>query len=175
MQSDQSLCCSKYQNTKPYFAQHCSCTCENILKLSKVLFGLFSFCLSGTLPYEWMGTILPWGNDTVFLFVSLPNWGLYLMKSICTLSRESGLPLIIHLEIPWLFPDFFPDFLQFSITSDRSKNIFIFHFNGAQIITSNLGATLGSKFFPLRVAPNEEGDGLRLSHEKVHPFPFLTE
>ena len=24
----------------------------------------------------------------------------------------------------------------------------------------------------LRVAPNEEGDGLRLSHEKVHPTPL---
>ena len=29
----------------------------------------------------------------------------------------------------------------------------------------------GSKFFPLRVAPSEEGDELRLSHEKVHPLP----
>ena len=33
-------------------------------------------------------------------------------------------------------------------------------------------APQGSKFFPLRVAPDEEGDGHRLSHEKVHPFPF---
>ena len=33
----------------------------------------------------------------------------------------------------------------------------------------------GSKFFPLRVAPNEEGDGLRLSHEKVYPFPSWKE
>ena len=31
-----------------------------------------------------------------------------------------------------------------------------------------------SKFFPLRAAPNEEGDGLRLSHEKVHLFPSLN-
>ena len=46
-------------------------------------------------------------------------------------------------------------------------------------ITSNLVVTLkgknllpkGGKFFPLRVAPNEGGDGLRLSHEKVHLFP----
>ena len=29
----------------------------------------------------------------------------------------------------------------------------------------------GSKFFPIRVAPNGEGDGLRLSHEKVHLYP----
>ena len=32
-------------------------------------------------------------------------------------------------------------------------------------------APQGSKFFPLRVALNAEGDGLRLSHEIVHPFP----
>ena len=58
------------------------------------------------------------------------------------------------------------------------KSVFILYFNGANSITSNLGVTLkgknlppGSKFFPLRVAPNEEGDGFRLSHEKVHPFP----
>ena len=30
--------------------------------------------------------------------------------------------------------------------------------------------SIRSKFFPLRVTPNEEGDGLRLSHEKVHPL-----
>ena len=30
----------------------------------------------------------------------------------------------------------------------------------------------GSKIFPLRVAPNEEDDRLRLSHEKVHPPPL---
>ena len=29
----------------------------------------------------------------------------------------------------------------------------------------------GSKFFPLRVAPNAEGDGLRLSHENLHIVP----
>ena len=29
----------------------------------------------------------------------------------------------------------------------------------------------GSKFFPLQVALNAEGDGLRLSHENAHPFP----
>ena len=32
-----------------------------------------------------------------------------------------------------------------------------------------------SKFFPLRVALYEEGDGLRLSHEIEHPFPSCTE
>ena len=32
-------------------------------------------------------------------------------------------------------------------------------------------APQGSKFFPLRVAPNMEGDKLRLSHENLHPFP----
>ena len=31
-------------------------------------------------------------------------------------------------------------------------------------------APQGSKFFLLRVAPNVEGDGLRLSHENAHPF-----
>ena len=28
-----------------------------------------------------------------------------------------------------------------------------------------------SKFFPIRVALSAEVDGLRLSHENVHPFP----
>ena len=58
----------------------------------------------------------------------------------------------------------------------------IVYFNDANCITSNLGGTLkgknllqGSKFFPIRVAPNEEGEGLRLSHEKVYPFPSRTE
>ena len=40
-------------------------------------------------------------------------------------------------------------------------------FNGANCITSNLGVTLKGK----NLVPNEEGDGTRLSHEKVHPFP----
>ena len=29
-----------------------------------------------------------------------------------------------------------------------------------------------SKFFPLRIAPNEERDELRLSHEKVYIYSF---
>ena len=32
-------------------------------------------------------------------------------------------------------------------------------------------APLGSNFLSLRVTPNEDEDGLRLSDEKVHPFP----
>ena len=62
--------------------------------------------------------------------------------------------------------------------------MFILYFYGANCMDSNLGVTFkrkgfapqGSKFFPLKVAPNEEGDGLRLSHEKVYilfPFDFL--
>ena len=36
-------------------------------------------------------------------------------------------------------------------------------------------APQGSKFFPVKVAPNEEGDKLRLSHEKVYLFPSWKE
>ena len=40
----------------------------------------------------------------------------------------------------------FPDFLQFSIPPDRSiKIVFIFYFNGANCITSNLRVTLKGK------------------------------
>ena len=60
------------------------------------------------------------------------------------------------------------------------KNFFLY-FHGAKYITSNLGVTLTGKnlllkgaFFPIRGAPNEEGEGLRLSHEKAHPLPSGT-
>ena len=80
-----------------------------------------------------------------------------------------------HLSFTSKFPDFsliFPWHFTVSTPSDR-------YFNGANCITSNFGgyskrkefAPHGSKFFPLRVAPNEEEDGLILSHENVHPFP----
>ena len=55
--------------------------------------------------------------------------------------------------------------------------MFILYFNGVNCITSNLGVTLkGKDLLPkgansLRVASNAEGDGLRLSHENVRPFP----
>ena len=42
-------------------------------------------------------------------------------------------------------------------------------------IRINMVPKQGSKFCPIRVAPNEEGDGLRLSHEKAHPLPSWTE
>ena len=64
--------------------------------------------------------------------------------------------------------------------TNKKEIIFILYFNGAKCITSNLGVTLKGKnllpiFFPLRVAPNEEGDGLRLSDEKFNPFLSWTE
>ena len=58
-------------------------------------------------------------------------------------TQEPGLPLIIHFKIP----RFFPEILQFSIPSDRSKKkiIFILYFNGVNCITSDLGVTLKGK------------------------------
>ena len=41
---------------------------------------------------------------------------------VINIQPNSGLPLIIHLKIPWLFPDT----LQFSIPSDRSKKLLLF-------------------------------------------------
>ena len=88
---------------------------------------------------------------------------------------KAGLP-IYHP----LFPDFYLIFYSFPYSVTNKKIIFILYFECAKCITLNLGVTLtgknfspqGSKLFPLRVAPNEKGDGLRLSHEKVHLSPF---
>ena len=55
---------------------------------------------------------------------------------------SSGLPLIIHLQIPWLFPDFSLKFYSFPYPLTDQKIIFILYFNGAQIITSNLEVIL---------------------------------
>ena len=109
---------------------------------------------------------------------------LYLV-CLCTVKKaeifaknltKAGLPLIIHLKIPWLFPDFSLTFYSFPYRLTNKKIIFILYFEGAVSlqIWGLLLKEKGSKFFPLRVAPNEEGDGLSLSHEKVHPFPLWT-
>ena len=77
------------------------------------------------------------------------------------------------------FPDFSLTLYSFPYPLTDQKIIFILYFNDANCITSNLGGTpillkefapLGSKFFPIRTAHNEEGNGLRLPLEKVHPF-----
>ena len=84
-------------------------------------------------------------------------------------DRQTGLPLIIHLKIPLLFPDI----LQFSIPSDRSKRNHLYSLLIFFILVLTVSLQiLGSKFFPLRVATNEEGDRLRLSHKQV--FPLLN-
>ena len=41
------------------------------------------------------------------------------IREICEAMPCAGLPLITQVKIPWLFPDFFPIILQFSIPSDR--------------------------------------------------------
>ena len=61
------------------------------------------------------------------------------------LILHTGLPLIIHLKIPSLFPDFSLTFYSFPYPLKNKKNIFILYFNGANCITSNLGATLERK------------------------------
>ena len=66
------------------------------------------------------------------------------------------LPLIIHLKIPGLIPDFFPDVLNFRTRWKIKKKIYIYiyiyiyiffihYFNGANCITSNLKVTLKRK------------------------------
>ena len=108
---------------------------------------------------------------------------MYNLSIQCDFKSETGLPLIIKLKIPYLFPDFSLTFYSFPYPLIDQKIIFILLFNSANCITSNLGLLLKDrKFFPLSVAPNEGGDGLsfkkggggdglRLSHEKVHLFP----
>ena len=80
---------------------------------------------------------------------------------------HTGLPLIIHLKIPWLFPAFFLTFYSFPYPLTDKKSFFSLYFEGANFFTSNLGDALngrnlfapqGSKFFPLRAAPIEVGD-----------------
>ena len=65
----------------------------------------------------------------------------------------------------------------------KKKINFILYFNGTLTVSLQIWGLLlrkefapkGSKFFPLRVAPNAEVDGLRLSLENVYPFPSWTE
>ena len=59
----------------------------------------------------------------------------------------TGLPLAIHLKIPWLFSDFSLTFYIFPYPlSDKKKTIiFIIYLNGTNCITSNLGVTLLGK------------------------------
>ena len=80
-----------------------------------------------------------------------------------------------------LFPDFSLTFRSFPypLTEIKKKIIFILYFNGANCITSNWGlllkeriCSLREQIFSFKSSPNEEGDGLRLSHEKVHLFPL---
>ena len=90
-----------------------------------------------------------------------------------------GLPLIIHLKIPWLFPDFSLTFYSFPYPLTVKKSFLFFTLMVLTVSLQIWGyserkefAPSGSKFFPLRVAPNEEGDGLRLSMRKYILSPF---
>ena len=53
----------------------------------------------------------------------------------------SGLPLIIHLKVPRLFPDIF----SFPYRLTEKKSFFIIYFDDANCITSNLGVILKGK------------------------------
>ena len=102
----------------------------------------------------------------------------------------SGLPLIIHFKIPWLFPDFSLTFYSFPypLTDPKTNIIFMLYFNGVKCITSNLRVTLKKRIssarepiLPLRVAPNAEENFLKTacrSHLHVFSnsltFPWLS-
>ena len=103
-------------------------------------------------------------------------------------GKNPGLPLIIHFKIPWLFPDFSLTFYSFPYPLTDKKKLFLFF--TLRVLTASLQnwalllkericflefAPQGSKFFALRVPPNETGDGLGLSHETVLFFPSWTE
>ena len=83
-----------------------------------------------------------------------------------------------HLSSTSKFPDFSLTFYSFPYPmSDPEIFFFILYLNGANCITSNLGLLLKERIcspweqtLSLRVAPNEEGDGLRLFQEREHPF-----
>ena len=130
---------------------------------------------------------------TFLLFWAHPYWKGRQKRKWHLLPWKMHLRQGCHLSFTSKYPDFsltfsqifrlFPDIFSFPYPlTDKKEIIFILYFNGANCITSSLGVTLkgknllseGSKFFPLWVAPNEEGDELRLSHEKVHHFPSWT-
>ena len=70
---------------------------------------------------------------------------------------EAGLPLIIHLKVPRLFPDLSQTFYSFPYPVSDQKFFFInLYLNGANCITSNLGFTLKGK---------------NLLHEGANSFP----
>ena len=89
-----------------------------------------------------------------------------------------------HLSVTSKFPDFSLTFYSFPYPlTDKKKSFLFFTLIVLTASLQNWGvlfkericfAPHGSKFFPLRLAPNEEGDGHRLSHEKVHSFPLLN-
>ena len=90
----------------------------------------------------------------------------YFLPRVSTISHISHSKTThgCHLSFISKFPDFSLTFHSFPYPLTDQKIIFILYFNnGADL--------LGSKIFPLRVLPNEEGDGLRLPPEKVHPLP----
>ena len=86
-------------------------------------------------------------------------------KSVVRLTDHPDMTLDVYRGCKTTMQRLFPDVLQFSIPSDRSKKIiFIFYFNGVNCITSNLGATLkGKNLLPkgansfLYEKPNAEG------------------
>ena len=109
------------------------------------------------------------------------------VPSFCVCKALTGLPLIILLKIPWLFPDFSLTFYSFPYPLTDKKIIFIPCFNSANCITSNLGVTLkgknllpkGANSFLYEWPPMRKEIAFivweALSHEKVHPFPSWTE
>ena len=54
-------------------------------------------------------------------------------------NPAAGLPLIIHLKILLLFPDFSLIFYSFPYPLTDKKIVLILYFNGANCITSDLG------------------------------------
>ena len=116
---------------------------------------------------DWEFFIWNWEKNILFGFgngaefrpqisgIESPDISCKLQKNLFNLSFYtdcievlSGLPLIIHLKLPWLFPisliSSFPYLWQIN-----KKLFFILYFNGANCITSNLGVTLkGKNFLP---------------------------